>query len=198
MPPFVTAEVADQGGWWYKQEYIINELSLNSVITKPNHNTTVSIAESVNTTIPIGGYAHAGGGRKVTRVEISFDQGVTWDVTHLTRKERPNAYGFYWCWIWWNYDAPGAALIGCREIWCRAWDDCNSPQPEQITWSLMGQNANHIFRVKVHTDRTATGEHVYRFEHPTQPGQQTGGWATRLADKFPSAGYGIIDYVSSQ
>ena len=193
MPPFVTAELADKEGWWYKQEYIINELSLNSVITSPNHGTTISIADSVDKGVTIGGYAHAGGGRKVTRVEVSLDHGVTWGVSTINRKERPNAYGMYWCWIWWKFQVKGADLLGCKEIWCRAWDDCNSPQPESPTWSLMGQNANHIFRVKVHADQTTDGLHVLRFEHPTQPGLQNGGWATRPADKYQSAGYGIIE-----
>lgn len=192
LPPQITSDIATEGGWWYKQEYIINELSLNSVITQPDHNTTVSIADVVDKTYEIGGFAHTGGGRKVNRVEISFDKGVTWDVTEIDRKERPNEYGMYWCWVWWSYDAKGADLIGCEEIWCRAWDDALSPQPENPTWTLMGQQANHIFRVKVHTDQTATGENVFRFEHPTQPGQQSGGWATRPATKFPYAGYGQL------
>lgn len=117
---------------------------------------------------------------------------MTWDVATIDRKERPNEYGMYWCWIWWTFDIKGADLVGCSEIWCRAWDDALSPQPENPTWTLMGQHANHIFRVKVHADQTASGEHVFRFEHPTQPGQQSGGWATRPADKFSSAGYGKI------
>jgi nitrate reductase (NAD(P)H) len=192
LPPQVTSEVAIEGGWWYKQEYIINELSLNSVITQPDHNTTISIADSVDKTFEIGGFAHTGGGRKVTRVEITLDHGVTWEVTTIDRKERPNDYGLYFCWVWWQIEINGCDLVGCDEIWCRAWDDANSPQPENPTWTLMGQNANHVFRVKVHADKTSTGEHVFRFEHPTQPGQQSGGWATRPAEKFTSAGYGRI------
>jgi len=59
---------------------------------------------------------------------------------------------------------------------------------------LMGMGNNQVFRVKVHMDKTAAGEHVFRFEHPTQPGQQTGGWMTKLAEKPVSAGFGkLID-----
>lgn len=51
---------------------------------------------------------------------------------------------------------------------------------------------NQAFRVKVHVDVTAEGVNVFRFEHPTQPGQQTGGWMTRVADKPDSAGFGRL------
>lgn len=194
LPPQVTAEEALHNGWWYKQEYIINDLSLNSVITQPDHNSTLCIREAIEGKFEIGGYAHTGGGRMVTRVEITFDGGETWDVCKIDRKERPNPYGMYWCWIWWSYSVEVSNLLDCKEIWCRAWDGANNPQPIEPTWTLMGQNANHVFRVKIHVDRNSSGECVLRFEHPTQPGQQTGGWATRVADKFPSAGFGLISY----
>ena len=197
LPPHVTAEVAASDGWWYKQEYIINELSLNSLITKPDHGDTVPIRD-INKTMEITGYAHSGGGRKVTRVEVSVDDGATWNLANLIRKEVPNPYGKYWCWIWWTYQLPIADLVGKNEIWCRAWDTSNSPQPENPVWTLMGQSSNHVFRVKIHKDTTAEGEHVFRFEFPTQPGQQTGGWATRVSDKVKSAGYGPISYVEEQ
>lgn len=192
LPPQITAERAVQEGWWYKQDYIINELSLNSVITYPNHNDTLSVIEYIDKKIQIQGYAHAGGGRPVTRVEISTTQGEVWDLAEIHRSEMPNPYGKFWCWIWWTFEVDTAQLQD--EIWVRAWDSSNSPQPERPVWTLMGQSSNHIFRVKVHVD-TIKGTLVYRFEHPTQPGQQTGGWATRVGDKVKSAGYGKIEYA---
>ena len=60
----------------------------------------------------------------------------------------------------------------------------------------MGQSSNHIFRVKVQIEKDSLGKPIYRFEHPTQPGQQTGGWATRTADKVKSAGYGKISTLA--
>jgi nitrate reductase (NAD(P)H) len=56
----------------------------------------------------------------------------------------------------------------------------------------MGMGNNHAFRVKVHVCKTAEGEHVFRFEHPTQPGQQSGGWMTTPAGKPESAGFGRL------
>ena len=194
LPPHVTAEIAARDGWWYKQEYIINALALNSVITYPNHNDTLPIKDCIDKKVVLKGYAHAGEGRPVTRVEISTTCGETWDLAEIHRTEQPNPYGKYWCWVWWSFPVEGAKLTD--EIWVRAWDTSNSPQPDRPTWTLMGQSSNHIFRVKVQIEKDSNGTPIYRFEHPTQPGQQTGGWATRVSDKVKSAGYGKISSLS--
>lgn len=195
LPPQVTAEIAAKDGWWYKQDYIINEMALNSFICKPYHEDTLPLAANIDKTMTVSGYAHSGGGRKVTRVEVTSDEGVTWNLAEITRHEKPNPYGKYWCWCWWSYQLPVVELG--KEIWVRAWDTSNSPQPERPVWTLMGQSSNHVFRVLVHKEPNQhTGKMCYRFEHPTRPGQQSGGWATRLATKVKSAGYGEINLNS--
>ena len=35
LPEHVTAEIANAEGWWYKPDYIINELNINSAIAYP-------------------------------------------------------------------------------------------------------------------------------------------------------------------
>ena len=192
LPPHITAEESLKGNWWYKPEYIFNELNINSAIAKPNHNETISIAQSIGKTYQMVGYAYTGGGRKISRVEISTNGGINWQLATLDRKEKPTEYGMYWCWIWWTFDLKVADLVGSKELWCRAWDESNNPQPVVPTWNLMGMGNNQVFRVKIHLDKTAAGEHVFRFEHPTQPGQQTGGWMTTVAGKPESAGFGKL------
>lgn len=41
----------------------------------------------------VRGYAYTGGGRQITRVEVSFDSGFTWKFATLHNNEKPNRYG---------------------------------------------------------------------------------------------------------
>lgn len=198
LPPHITAEESLSGNWWYKPEYIFNELNINSAIAAPDHNETISIASNIGKEYDVTGYAYTGGGRKITRIEVSTDGGAHWELAEIDRKEQPTDYGMYWCWTWWNYSLKVADLVGCKEIICRAWDESNNTQPLQPTWNLMGMGNNQVFRVKVHMDKTASGEHVFRFEHPTQPGQLKGGWMTTTAGKPVSAGFGKLLEVQGE
>ena len=192
LPPHITAEESLKGGWWYKPEYIFNELNINSAIASPLHDEELPIAKNINKTYNVSGYAYTGGGRMVTRVEVSVDGGVHWELAKIERQEKPTEHGMYWCWIWWDYELKVADLVGCKEIWCRAWDESNNCQPDNPTWNLMGMGNNQVFRLKVHTDKKANGEHVFKFEQPTQPGQLPGGWMTKTAEKPASAGFGRL------
>eukprot|EP00978_Attheya_sp_CCMP212_P046389 scaffold389736_cov55-Attheya_sp.AAC.1 len=192
LPPYITAEESIKGNWWYKPEYIFNELNINSAIAKPDHNETLPLAANMGKDYEVAGYAYTGGGRRINRVEVSTDGGFHWELATLNRKEQPTDYGMHWCWTWWAFQVPVGDLVGCKEIWCRAMDDSNNAQPIDPTWNLMGMGNNQVFRVKVHMGKSTAGEHVFRFEHPTQPGQQKGGWMTRLSGKPKSAGFGKL------
>ena len=37
LPPHVDAEIASEEGWWYKPEYIINHININSAMFEPRH-----------------------------------------------------------------------------------------------------------------------------------------------------------------
>ena len=198
MPPHITAEESLKGQWWYKPEYIFNELNINSAIASPLHDEELPIALNIDKTYTVSGYAYTGGGRLITRVEVSTDGGVHWELATLDRKEKPTDYGMYWCWTWWDYELKVSDLVGCKEIMCRAWDESNNCQPDHPTWNLMGMGNNQVFRLKVHMTKNASGQHVFKFEQPTQPGQLTGGWMTKLAGKPTSAGFGkLLDFVDA-
>ena len=199
LPPHITAEESLKNGWWYKPEYIFNELNINSAIASPLHDEELPIAKNINKTYNVSGYAYTGGGRMITRVEVSVDGGVHWELAKIERQEKPTDHGMYWCWIWWDYELKVADLVGCKEVICRAWDDANNCQPDQPTWNLMGMGNNQVFRLKVHMTKKANGEHVFRFEQPTQPGQLAGGWMTKAAEKPISAGFGrLLDAEADQ
>lgn len=192
LPPHITAEESLKNGWWYKPEYIFNELNINSAISQPDHNETLEIASNISKDYELAGYSYTGGGRMITRVEVSIDGGIHWELAEIERKEKPTPHGMYWCWIWWSYKIPVSSLIGTKEIWCRAWDESNNCQPLNPTWNLMGMGNNQAFRVKVHLNKSPAGVHQFQFEHPTQPGQQAGGWMTKAANKPESAGFGKL------
>ncbi|ESW09356.1 hypothetical protein PHAVU_009G121000 [Phaseolus vulgaris] len=180
FPSHVDAELANEEDWWYKPEYIINEVNINSVITTPSHQEILPI-NSWTTQMPYSmrGYAYSGGGRKVTRVEVTLDGGETWQVCSVERLEKPNKYGKYWCWCFWSLEVEVLDILGAKEIAVRAWDEAQNTQPEKLIWNTMGMINNCWFRVKTNVCKPKKGEIGIVFEHPTQPGNQSGGWMAR-------------------
>ncbi len=147
-------------GWWYKPDFIINDLNINSAVARPWHDEVISLQENKPYTcrgyayagaalrahaygisrdhclygsmLPIpksaqaaiaslycqsqydiclrpGGFSilqywalitmllptlcFAGGGRKIIRVEMSLDDGISWRLADIQRFEKPNEYG---------------------------------------------------------------------------------------------------------
>ncbi|PWZ19875.1 Nitrate reductase [NAD(P)H] [Zea mays] len=180
LPSHVDADLANAEAWWYKPECMINELNINSVITTPGHDEVLPInALTTQRPYTIKGYAYSGGGRKVTRVEVTLDGGETWHVCSLDHPERPTKYGKYWCWCFWSVDVEVLDVLGAKEIAVRAWDEAMNTQPEKLVWNLMGMMNNCWFRVKINACRPHKGEIGMVFEHPAQPGNQPGGWMAR-------------------
>lgn len=180
LPSHVDADTANSEGWWQKPEYIINELNINSVITTPSHEEILPI-NSATTQRPytLRGYAYSGGGRKVTRVEITLDGGETWNLCTVNSPEKPTKYNRHWCWSFWELDVEVTELLGAKEIAVRAWDEAMNTQPKDLTWNVMGMMNNCWFRVKLNVCKPHQGEIGLIFEHPTRPGNQSGGWMAR-------------------
>eukprot|EP00611_Tribonema_gayanum_P025862 TRINITY_DN6004_c0_g2_i3.p2 TRINITY_DN6004_c0_g2~~TRINITY_DN6004_c0_g2_i3.p2 ORF type:complete len:863 (-),score=363.94 TRINITY_DN6004_c0_g2_i3:318-2906(-) len=187
LPPQVDAERALAEGWWYKPQYIINELNINSAIVYPRHDEVIPLAgPGAKSEYTMSGYAYAGGGLAITRVEVSFDEGATWELAELIVPEKPRHMGRYWCWSFWQYKVDVARLLSAREITCRAWQGQNT-QPKDLTWNVLGMMNNSHFRARIHPARDAANHLGLRFEHPTQPGPQPGGWMVKSEDPAPAA-----------
>ncbi|KAL0480060.1 nitrate reductase [Acrasis kona] len=86
LPPHVDFDAADSQGWWFHTEYAVYEMNVNSVITTPDHLDNVSSGDDKFT---MKGYAYSGGGRRITRVEISLDGGESWDLAKLNFLQYP-------------------------------------------------------------------------------------------------------------
>ncbi|KAG6550915.1 hypothetical protein Mapa_007530 [Marchantia paleacea] len=186
LPSHLDAETAkaeglliSTAGWWYKPDYIINELNINSVITTPAHNEVLPF-DSIQKPYKVKGYAYTGGGRKVTRVEVSLDAGETWRLCDIDRPERPTKHGKYWCWVLWEVDVEVTDFLQSKELVVRAWDSALNTQADRLTWNVMGMMNNCWFRVKVQACKTTAGGIGLNFEHPTCPGNQPGGWMAKL------------------
>lgn len=78
-------------GWWYKPDFIINDLNINSAISRPWHDEVIPLG--TNTPYIMRGYAYGGGGRKIIRVEVSLDGGLSWKLAEIRRFEKPNPHG---------------------------------------------------------------------------------------------------------
>jgi nitrate reductase (NAD(P)H) len=148
LPPQVDKEIADKDGWWYKPEYLFNELNINSAIASPAHGEVVKLLGK--RTYPMRGYAYTGGGHMVTRVEVSFDQGKTWELCTLKHLP-PNHAGKHWCWCHWSYEAPMKYMLAAANshIRVRAWDQSSNTQPFELTWNVMGMGNNPHFKVNM-------------------------------------------------
>ena len=183
LPPHVDADLAYAEGWWYKPEYIINHMNINSAMFEPRHNSFVE-EKNLPKTVKVSGYAYTGGGHKIIRAEISLDSGKSWEITDLSRPEDEIAEARgtdkHWCWAWWETEVDMSRLLdgSCEEICCRAWDSNQNCQPVQLTWTVMGMLNNPIYRIKIHRE-----DNRMWFEHPTQ-GSMPGGWMTDQAGQF--------------
>lgn len=206
LPPHVDAELAVKEGWWKDPNYILNELNINSTISSPAHDERVYLDQ--NRPYLMKGYAYSGGGRKITRVEVSFDGGAfltahqlltmvynhallvqlvrvcecsctefitgtcahrrMWDVNgtdwvsvagetfskpaKLIITEKPNEFGKYWTWVHWELEVKTMDFFMAKEVVCRAWDESQNTQPDVLTWTLLGQGNNSMFRLRLHKD----------------------------------------------
>merc|ERR1719201_2032292 len=189
LPVNVTPEQAEAEGWWFKPDYIINELNINSAISSPGHGEVLYLDEC-GPTYETKGYAYGGGGRKIIRVEVTLDGGKSWhlvedgNVTHPP--DTPTPAGKYWGWCLWTITVPTPDLLKATNVACRAWDAAMNTQPKELTWNVMGMLNNPWFTVVKHFDYAEDGP-VLTFEHPTLAGQQTGGWMTPDARRLAGA-----------
>jgi nitrate reductase (NAD(P)H) len=195
LPTMVSPEMSatEEGKkWWMDERYAIYDLSTNSATVYPAHDEVLRLDQGKET-YTVRGYAYGGGGRRVTRVEISLDQGRSWmlaDINYDEDKYRDLAdenqqlcngrLDVSWretcfCWCFWHLEVPVAQLGDAKDILVRAMDESLSVQPRDMYWSVLGMMNNPWFRVAIIREGDAL-----RFEHPTQPALIPGGWMERV------------------
>ncbi|KND90389.1 Nitrate reductase [NADPH] [Tolypocladium ophioglossoides CBS 100239] len=192
LPTMVTPEAsADLPETWKDERYAIYDLNANSAICYPAHDEKVSLTTGLDK-YKVRGYAYGGGGRRITRMEITIDKGKTWRLAHINYPEdtyrlAPEGemlYGgrldMWWretsfCWCFWEVGIGIAELEEAADIMVRAMDEGLIVQPRDMYWSVLGMMNNPWFRVVIHKEG-----HSLRFEHPTQPALMPGGWMERV------------------
>jgi sulfite oxidase len=103
-------------------------------------------------TVPLAGYAFAGGRREVARVEVSADGGESWTRARLAGNQGP------WAWRCWQAEidlGPGE-----HELVARAWDTAANTQPErpETVWNPKGYVNSSWARIHVRvSEATAAG-----------------------------------------
>ncbi|EXJ82557.1 nitrate reductase [NADPH] [Capronia epimyces CBS 606.96] len=190
LPTMVSPEEsANNPKWWTDERYAIYDLNPNSAICYPQHEEKLRLTDASGA-YKARGYAYSGGGRRITRVEVTLDKGKTWRLADIEypedryRQVDRNLFGgqvdMSWretcfCWCFWSIDLPTSELSASKDIFARAMDESMNVQPRDMYWSVLGMMNNPWFRV------TITPEADYlRFEHPTQPALMPGGWMERV------------------
>lgn len=194
LPTDITPEAsADLPEVWKDEKYAIYDLNANSAICYPAHGETVNL-KSKPATYTVRGYAYGGGGRRITRVEVTLDRGKSWNLAHIKYPEddyRLSADGdslydgrvdMWWretsfCWSFWEVELPLTRLAEADDVIVRAMDESLHVQPRDMYWSVLGMMNNNWFRVVIHKDKE--GQRL-SFEHPTQPALIPGGWMERI------------------
>src|SRR3569833_2811270 len=192
LPTMVTPEAsANLPETWADERYAIYDLKTNSATCYPALDERVSTADGLEA-YKVRGYAYAGGGKRVTRVEITLDKGKTWILADITYPEdeyrlAPEGETLYggkvdlswreacYCWCFWNIDIPLSQLSAVDDLMVRTMDDSMMVQPRDMYWSVLGMMNNPWYRVVIHKE----GD-MLRFEHPTQPALIPGGWLERV------------------
>ena len=98
--------------------------------------------------VVIEGYAFSGGGRKIIRVDISTDDGRTWNQAEINVDPVNNGVR-EWSWKRWRYTVPEKKIIGATVV-VKAIDNSYNGQPEfhEPTYNLRGNLTAAWHRVK--------------------------------------------------
>ncbi|KAJ4300472.1 Omega-amidase nit3 [Collariella sp. IMI 366227] len=176
---------------WKDERYAIYDLNTNSAVCYPEHGERVEV-KGDGGTYKLKGYAYAGGGKRVTRMEVTLDQGRTWMLADINYPEdlyrlAPEGEMLFggrldmawrdtcFCWCFWELEVPLSRLQEAGDVMIRAMDDSMMVQPRDMYWSVLGMMNNPWFRVVIHKE----GDYL-RFEHPTQPMLTVEGWMERV------------------
>jgi sulfite oxidase len=127
----------------------VSEVSLFSGITNVQylHNVDASLVR-----VKVGGWAWAGGGRNIVRVDVTADNGNTWNMSALT-EGADQKRGRAWAWVFWECELDAQLHPdGTIRVASRAVDMCFNSQPESLDniWNVRGLGNNSWYKTNIH------------------------------------------------
>ncbi|XP_071826758.1 uncharacterized protein [Apostichopus japonicus] len=145
FPPHVDWDVVDN--WWDKAPPI-QEMSVQAAICQPADGEAISPAGKYT----VKGYALTGGGRRITRVDVSLDNGSSWETARLfsdLHNQKTGSHLTKWSWEFW--ELPVMSMPAPCTIICRAWDESCNTMPEDLKqiWNLRGVMNNSWVKINV-------------------------------------------------
>lgn len=98
------------------------------------------------------GWAWAGGGRNIVRVDVTGDDGKTWETAKITQGgDQP--FGRAWAWVFWECDVPAKVLEDGQsvEVSCKGVDIAFNTQPQYVDgmWNVRGLANNAWYRSRL-------------------------------------------------
>ena len=94
------------------------------------------------------GWAYAGGGRNIVRVDLTGDQARNWTPATL-QEGADQPYGRAWAWTFWEATVPAVVQDdGSVNVYSKAVDASFNSQPESCehTWNVRGLMNNSWFK----------------------------------------------------
>jgi len=124
----------------------MQEASIFSGITN-----TEFVEEDEEMYIEARGWAWAGGGRNVVRVDVSANNGGNW-ITADIYEGGDQKFNRGWAWVFWKAKVPvNPSRDGKVELCSKAVDIAYNIQPEKPDWNVRGLGNNSWFRKTVET-----------------------------------------------
>mmetsp|Transcript_14320 Transcript_14320/g.20988 ORF Transcript_14320/g.20988 Transcript_14320/m.20988 type:complete len:567 (-) Transcript_14320:444-2144(-) len=124
--------------------------------------------------VKTSGWAFAGGGRNIVRVDLTGDGGNTWTTATFTHGH-DQRFHKAWAWVFWSAELPAVVdqNTGTVEVCSKAVDMAYNIQPEYCAqmWNLRGLVNNSWFR------KTLKVENAHHHVHGVQQGEEGGNTA---------------------
>ena len=106
------------------------------------------ITEIENTENIIKGYAWSGGGRNIIRVDVSYDNGKTWNMATL-KEGNDQTFNKAWAWTFWEYKVDKDKCL--ENVMCKAIDNSYNVQSNSLDniWNIRGllNNIYHTYNI---------------------------------------------------